>query len=67
MNRNLRLTFGTEDSAVNVIVRNPREVITQDEAKTAMEAILASGAFEGFIEVSKAVEYVSDHTVIYEA
>lgn len=67
MSKILKLSFDTDETVKTLSISNPREDITNDDAKAAMEAVVESGAFEGIIAPVKAVLYESDSTVIYEA
>lgn len=67
MSEILKLSFETEEGKRILSIANPKEGITQDEAKEAMESIVASEAFPDLIAVDKAVLYTSDSEVIYEA
>lgn len=67
MSKILKLSFDTDETVKTLSISNPREDITDDDAKAAMEAVVASGAFEGLIAPVKAVLYESNSTVIYEA
>ena len=67
MSKALKLTFDTAESTKTITITNPKEDVTQDECKDAMEAIVESGAFDGLEAPVKAVMYESDSEIIYEA
>lgn len=68
MAKTLKLIFNNDEGKTRTIsITNPKAVLDQDEVKDAMEAIVASGAFEGIVSEKKAVLYSSDSELIYEA
>ena len=67
MSKTLKLTFDTEESVKTISINNPKEDVTQDECKDAMDAIVESGAFDGITGAVKAVMHESDSEIIYEA
>lgn len=67
MSRTLRLHFNTVDGEIKFNILDPVEELDQDAVKAAMEAVVASGAFEGIVSVNKAVLTTTDSETIYEA
>jgi len=68
MAKTLKLIFNNDEGKTRTIsITNPKNEVSQDEARMAMETIVTSGAFEGIVSEKKAVVYTSDSELIYEA
>ena len=68
MTQILKLYFATDTGSTRIInVYNPKENLTSEEIKAAMEAIVNSQAFADILAPIKAVLCTSEKELMYEA
>ena len=67
MSKKLKLIFSYEDGTRTITITNPKDGVSQDDCKTAMDNLAATQALEKAEEPVKAVLTESTSEVLYEA